>query len=561
MTDMAALVAAISPDTSLFRVDGSHISSFNHISKPKVVQRKSCSTWDQDRSWLASISADLQVQRDKGLDRCSLAGHISTADALSSRLAGARVLIPGIDAHTRRDEILSGVLLVRSFAREVSGFQTMAKIQRKRFSREQQTTPTPYAEWGAAFQAYYNSGGQPPPGYFPPSVGSGPQPHPYMWGGQPMMPGYGTPAPPYGAMYPHGGIYSHPSLPPGAHPYSQYGMPSPGGAIASEATATTPASAEGEGTKVADRLKKRGSAKKSKGGSDGGKGNSGSADGVFSQSGETGSEGSSEGSEEDNNSQNIMRQRSFEQMSVDGAIVVSGGGPPAYSAQQPPGGAFMNLSMGQAGAPGAPFGMPGKGSGGSATNLAAMSNTGKKGKRPSASSSGPMVPTTPGTPMKGSTGREGVPAELWLQDEREVKRQRRKQSNRESARRSRLRKQAECEELGTRVDTLTVENMALRTELARVSEECKKMKAENATLLAQLRNQANSTNGTEEVGEEALAMKTESNGKEQEADTPNQNNRKTEEEEAPASSPTKTPASTDAPATATAEPATAVAAG
>lgn len=48
------------------------------------------------------------------------------------------------------------------------------------------------------------------------------------------------------------------------------------------------------------------------------------------------------------------------------------------------------------------------------------------------------------------------------QDEREVKRQRRKQSNRESARRSRLRKQAECEALAVRVNELINENVKLR---------------------------------------------------------------------------------------------------
>lgn len=428
---------------------------------------------------------------------------------------------------------------------------TPTKAAKVSTTQEQQTTPTPYAEWGAAFQAYYNSGGQPPPGYFPPSVGSGPQPHPYMWGGQPMMPGYGTPAPPYGAMYPHGGMYSHPSMPPGAHPYSQYGMPSPGGAIASEATATTPAGGEGEGTKVADRLKNRLPLKRSKG-SDGGKGNSGSADGVFSQSGEgeSGSEGSSEGSDDDN-SQSMLRQRSFEQMTLESAIVVAGAPAPAYSNQQP---GFVNLAVGSGGAAGAQFGMPGKGSGGSGTNLAGM-NSGKKGKRPSASSSGGMVPTTPGTPLKGSSGRDGVPPELWLQDEREVKRQRRKQSNRESARRSRLRKQAECEELGTRVDTLTVENMALRTELARVSEECKKMKADNAALFAQLRKQANTNNVAEEAAEDAQAVQTEGNGKAQDG-SPRRNPSRNEEE-ASGDSPTKAPASAEAGTT----PAEAVAAG
>jgi plant G-box-binding factor len=41
-------------------------------------------------------------------------------------------------------------------------------------------------------------------------------------------------------------------------------------------------------------------------------------------------------------------------------------------------------------------------------------------------------------------------------DEREAKRLRRKQSNRESARRSRMKKQAECENLGDTVKILSV---------------------------------------------------------------------------------------------------------
>lgn len=41
-------------------------------------------------------------------------------------------------------------------------------------------------------------------------------------------------------------------------------------------------------------------------------------------------------------------------------------------------------------------------------------------------------------------------------DEREVKRLKRKQSNRESARRSRMKKQAECENLGESVKILSV---------------------------------------------------------------------------------------------------------
>lgn len=52
---------------------------------------------------------------------------------------------------------------------------------------------------------------------------------------------------------------------------------------------------------------------------------------------------------------------------------------------------------------------------------------------------------------------------LLSQDEREVKKLRRKQSNRESARRSRLRKQAECEALSGKVKDLQRENSKLKT--------------------------------------------------------------------------------------------------
>ncbi|KAL4432549.1 hypothetical protein ABPG77_000486 [Micractinium sp. CCAP 211/92] len=51
-----------------------------------------------------------------------------------------------------------------------------------------------------------------------------------------------------------------------------------------------------------------------------------------------------------------------------------------------------------------------------------------------------------------------------ITDERELKRLRRKQSNRESARRSRLRKQAECEQLAQKVKELASENARLKEE-------------------------------------------------------------------------------------------------
>ena len=55
--------------------------------------------------------------------------------------------------------------------------------------------------------------------------------------------------------------------------------------------------------------------------------------------------------------------------------------------------------------------------------------------------------------------KQGSPSRL--QNEREQKRLRRKQSNRESARRSRLRKQAECKALAGRVTDLEQNNARL----------------------------------------------------------------------------------------------------
>ncbi|KAL0674701.1 hypothetical protein Bca4012_002682 [Brassica carinata] len=78
-----------------------------------------------------------------------------------------------------------------------------------------------------------------------------------------------------------------------------------------------------------------------------------------------------------------------------------------------------------------------------------------------------------------------VQPETWLQNERELKRERRKQSNRESAKRSRLRKQAETEELARKVEALTAENMALRSELNQLNEKSDKLRGANAALLVE----------------------------------------------------------------------------
>ncbi|KAG8382111.1 hypothetical protein BUALT_Bualt05G0042400 [Buddleja alternifolia] len=214
------------------------------------------------------------------------------------------------------------------------------------------------ADW-SAFQAYSH---MPPHGF----VSSSPQPHPYMWGVQEktktllfklegggglsagmaatlfwidetdelanvtggawavvedeatvgqFIPPYGTPQHPYVAMYPHGGIYAHPTMAPGSYPFSPFAMPSPNGTV--EASGNTPANMEVDG-KLSEGKEKL-PIKRSKGSlgslkmitgknNEPGKTSGTSANGVYSKSGESASEGSSEGS--DANSQSESPRKS-----------------------------------------------------------------------------------------------------------------------------------------------------------------------------------------------------------------------------------------------------------
>ncbi|GBG79323.1 hypothetical protein CBR_g29473 [Chara braunii] len=74
---------------------------------------------------------------------------------------------------------------------------------------------------------------------------------------------------------------------------------------------------------------------------------------------------------------------------------------------------------------------------------------------------------------------------------------------------------AECEELGARVETLTNENMTLRTELTRLYEECKKLAADNASLKDELRylrdDRSRSENGKGELQQQQQQQATRGN--------------------------------------------------
>ncbi|WZZ59715.1 bZIP transcription factor 68-like [Brassica napus] len=304
-------------------------------------------------------------------------------------------------------------------------------------------------DW-SGFQAY--SPMPPPHGY----VASSPQPHPYMWGVQHMMPPYGTPPHPYVAMYPPGGLYAHPSLPPGSYPYSPYTMPSPNGMA--EASGNTGSGVEGDGKQA--EAKEKLPIKRSKGSlgslnmiigkkNEAGKNSGASANGACSKSAESGSDGTSEGS--DANSQNDSGSR---HNGKDGETASdSAQGPPRNGSNQPVNQIVPVTPVSATGVP-APQ-----------TNLnMGMDYWSGHGT------------TVPGVVVDGSQ------SQTWVQDERELKRQRRKESNRESARRSRLRKQAECDELAQRADVLNGENASLRAEINKLRSQYEEFVAENSAL-------------------------------------------------------------------------------
>ncbi|WOH00346.1 hypothetical protein DCAR_0519705 [Daucus carota subsp. sativus] len=98
-------------------------------------------------------------------------------------------------------------------------------------------------------------------------------------------------------------------------------------------------------------------------------------------------------------------------------------------------------------------------------------------------------------PLESAAGKDGNPDQrvrvacmkptylfVLLSDKFELRREKRKQTNWESARRSRLRKQYEYEEVQHRVHALNNENHFLREELQKVSEECNKVTSKNDSI-------------------------------------------------------------------------------
>ncbi|KAM7493844.1 hypothetical protein LguiB_028453 [Lonicera macranthoides] len=372
-----------------------------------------------------------------------------------------------------------------------------AKESKTPTSQEQTSatsTGTVNPEW-SGFQAYSP---MPPHGF----MASSPQAHPYMWGVQHMMPPYGTPPHPYVAMYPPGGIYAHPSMPPGSYPFSPFAMPSPNG-VAEASGNNTPGNLEADGKSPEGKEKLP--IKRSKGslGSlnmitgkniEAGKTSGASANGGYSKSAESGSEGSSEeGSDADSQNDSQMksgsRQDSLEADASQNENAANG-------SQNGGANNALNQTMAIVPVSTTAGGVPGP-----TTNLnIGMDYWGGATPSPIPTSRGKLPSTQVSGGIVNAGSRDGMQSQLWLQDERELKRQRRKQSNRESARRSRLRKQAECDELAQRAEVLKEENATLRAEVSRIRSDYEQLLAQNASLKERLgegRGQEGQGNGTQ----------------------------------------------------------------
>ncbi|KAF8091376.1 hypothetical protein N665_0447s0034 [Sinapis alba] len=328
-------------------------------------------------------------------------------------------------------------------------------------------------DW-SGFQAYSP---MPPHGF----AASSPQPHPYMWGVQHMRPPDGTSPPPhsYVTMYPPGGMYANPSMPPGSYPYSPYAVPSQNGMT--EASGNTTGGTEGD-SKQSD-VKEKLPIKRSKGSlgslnmitgknNEPGKNSGASANGAYSKSGEIASDGSREGS--DANSQNDPGS------GQDGKDASENGGSANGPRNGSVGTSLPPVSYTVPIMPKTAAGVPGQ-----PTNLnIGMGYSGAPTSAPIPGMHGKIY--TPVPRVIAPVSRDGGHSQPWLQDERELKRQRRKQSNREAAGRSRLRKQAEFDELAQYTEVLNAENASLRAEMNRLKSQFEELTSENTSLKDQL---------------------------------------------------------------------------
>ncbi|KAJ0989303.1 hypothetical protein J5N97_007659 [Dioscorea zingiberensis] len=319
-----------------------------------------------------------------------------------------------------------------------------------------QEQPTTQAYPDWAAMQAYYGPGVAMPPYFSTTVVPGHPPHPFMWSPQPLMAPFGAP---YTAIYPPG-VYSHPSMPPG----SQAPAIAPSSSATEAVVMLAPLAIEAPTKSSSD--KEKSPVKKFKGtdglvsiGTGSAKNSAGDSAQKLSQSQENDTEVSTEGSDGyvESRGKKIHTKRSSED----------------------------------------------------------MHNSGKDGKMKT------LVTVATNGSTNSSLAVIPVPADIVeKKDERALKRERRKQSNRESARRSRLRKQAEAEELAMKVDALTNENASLRSEINRLREKSENLRLENTSLIDKLKNateeemahDARDSDGTKTIGTENLLSRMNNSG-------------------------------------------------
>ncbi|KAK7309277.1 hypothetical protein RJT34_05857 [Clitoria ternatea] len=311
-----------------------------------------------------------------------------------------------------------------------TGEESTAKPSKPSTSSTQIPLALSYPDWSSSMQAYYAPGATPP--VFASTVAS-PTPHPYLWGSQhPLIPPYGTPVA-YPAIYP--AIY-HPGMAMVSYLLLHTSI------TLYPTSRTTQHGTEfvGKGPNAKDRVSARSwqrmSANTGSKSGDNEKAGSGSGNDGITQSTESGSDGSSDASDENTIQQESATNKgSFDQMLVDGANA-------------------RNNSV----------------------STISESSVPRK----------PAAVDPSRKAVHNQSGASGSLGEQWIQDERELKIQKRKQSNRESAGRSRPRKQAECEELQKWMESLGSQNQTLGEELQRISEECMKLASENNSIKEEL---------------------------------------------------------------------------
>ncbi|KAL3814789.1 hypothetical protein ACJIZ3_016057 [Penstemon smallii] len=293
------------------------------------------------------------------------------------------------------------------------------------------------SDW-ATMQAYYGPRLAVPP-YLNSAIASphAPPPPPYMWGPpQAMISPYGTP---YAAFYAHGGIYTHPGIPLG------------GTTLGMETQVKSPGNADGGFVK---KLKEFDGLAMSIGNGNG-------TDRRLSQSEET--EGSSDGSiGVTEGAVNTSKKRSRQ-----GSRTADGNAQrkdvltiPALEVSRTP------------------------------EKLKDVISTATVPVKTTENINADLILKDPSNSKPSSTNfvpQTSTPKDIWLQSERELRRERRKQSNRESARRSRLKKQALSEDLAGKVQILSAENMSLKSEMNILKERSEKLRVENDTLMVNLK--------------------------------------------------------------------------